>query len=54
MAAESLQRFSGVGGVKSGAHFPVMDNLINAMAEKEKLYKDVSVMINEFDKKYRN
>jgi hypothetical protein len=30
-----------------------MENLIGAMAEKEKLFKEVSMMVKKFDKKYK-
>lgn len=53
MAAENNQRFSSVGGVKSGAHMPEMENLIDAIAEKEKLFKEVKTMVKKFDKKYK-
>jgi hypothetical protein len=53
VAAENHQRFTSVGGVKSGAHMPEMENLIGAMAEKEKLFKEVNNMVKKFDKKYK-
>ena len=34
-------RLPAVNGVKSGAHAPTMENLIQAFAEKEKLFKEV-------------
>ncbi len=43
----------GVSGVKSGAHAPTMDNLIEAFAQKEKLFREVRNIVNGLDKKYK-
>ena len=49
---ELPSRLQAVNGIKSGAHAPVMENLISAFAEKEKLFKEVRQIVQGFEAKY--
>lgn len=53
-ASEELPgRVQAVSGMKSGAHAPTMENLIEAFAAKERLFREVRNIVNGLDKKHK-
>lgn len=42
---------SGIGGIRTGAHNPNMEKLIDAFKEKESVYQEVKRIMQGFDYK---